>query len=96
MITGISAAERVEATTALLVVAAIDAGYAVSGDMRVSETDAAHLLGLTPGHLKNLRQEGRGPISYRASVGGCRVSYRLSDLSAWIEGAREEVFLNDR
>ncbi len=50
MIAGLSAAERVETTIVLLAAAAIDAGYSVSADMRVSEENAARLLGLSGGY----------------------------------------------
>ncbi|WP_082817916.1 DNA-binding protein [Variovorax boronicumulans] len=89
MIAGLSAAERIEATTVLLAAFAVAEDVTVTADMRVSEKDAADLLGYAPGHLKNLRQEGRGPVSYQRGVGGSRVSYRLTDLSAWIEAGRE-------
>ena len=96
MIAGLTDAERVEATTVLLATVVAAESLTVSADMRVSEKDAAHLLAMAPGHLKALRQEGRGPVSYQIGVGGSRVSYRLNELAAWIEGSREEIFLNDR
>ncbi|VVE49802.1 hypothetical protein [Pandoraea sputorum] len=66
-------------------------GYYVTPDMRVGESDAAALLGYThPGSLKNLRAAGLGPPYFERSVGKSKVSYRLSDLSKWIESAREE------
>lgn len=65
-------------------------GLIMSADQRVSEVDAATLLCINPATLKNLRQEGSAPVSYRVSVGGCRVSYRLFDLAVWIEKKREE------
>jgi hypothetical protein len=96
MIAGLTAAERVETTIVLLAAAAIDAGYAVSGDMRVSEENAANLIGLSPGYLKMLRKEGNGPISYQVGVNGSRISYRIHDLAAWIDHAREDLFANGR
>lgn len=63
---------------------------AMSADQRVSEADAATLLCMGRDSLKNLRQEGGAPASYRASIGGCRISYRLYDLAAWIESRRED------
>ncbi len=62
----------------------------MSADQRVSEADAARLIGLQPASLKNLRAEGGAPPSYRAPVGGSRLSYRLFDLACWIEGKRED------
>jgi hypothetical protein len=63
---------------------------AMTADQRVSEADAAALLCISRDSLKNLRAEGSAPVSYRASVGGCRISYRLYDLAAWIESRRED------
>lgn len=80
---------RVESCARLLLDAAIEHGMGLTGDHRISEGDAAVLLGLHPGSLKNLRAEGCGPVAYRAPTGGCRWSYRLSDLAAWIEARRE-------
>lgn len=80
---------RVEACAALLLVAAREAGMAVSGDLRLSEQDAAALLAYAPGHLKALRQEGRGPVPYGIGMNGCRLSYRVRDLAEWVEAGRQ-------
>lgn len=77
--------DRVGFATRLLVDAALKAGIALSGDMRVSEVDAAALLGLHPGSLKNLRLEGSGPRAYRVGIKGGRLSYRIADLAEWLE-----------
>lgn len=89
MIAGLGPAERVEATTVLLATAAVAEGLDVSADMRIGEKDAAQLLGYTAGHLKAMRLEGKGPVNYQRGMAGSRVSYRLTDLSAWIESGRE-------
>lgn len=81
---------RLEATEQLLHGACIEQGFFITGDHRVSETDAAALLGLAAGSLKNMRSEGSGPPAYRLGLNGNRISYRLADLAAWIEGARED------
>ncbi|RYH17533.1 MAG: hypothetical protein EON54_27835 [Alcaligenaceae bacterium] len=60
----------------------------VSGDGRVNEKAAAKLLGYSAGHLKNMRQEGKGPTFYSTGVAGGRYSYRLCDLAAWVELTR--------
>jgi hypothetical protein len=61
----------------------------MSADQRVSEADAARLVGIQPGTLKNLRTvEGTSPPHYRAPVDGSRVSYRVIDLAIWIERKR--------
>lgn len=62
----------------------------MSADQRVSEADAARLIGLAPASLKNLRAEGGAPPAYRVPVGGSRLSYRIFDLALWIEGKRED------
>ena len=85
-----TAADRVESTAAALIDAARSAGMMVTGDKRVSEADAAQLLGYAPGHLKNMRSEREGPQHFRVGLNGCRVSYRLFDLATWIEAKREE------
>lgn len=61
----------------------------ISADLRVSEKDAAVLIGYSAAHLKALRQAGEGPRSYRIGVAGSRISYRFDDLASWVEVARE-------
>jgi hypothetical protein len=68
---------------------AIELGARISGDDRIGERDAARLLGIEPDTLGKQRQEGRAPPHYRAPIGGARISYKLSDLAAWLEGRRE-------
>ncbi|MEB0058807.1 hypothetical protein [Variovorax sp. LG9.2] len=80
-----TAVEKVEAD---LYAAALEARMVISGDRRVSEKDAAKLLGYAPGSLKNTRQEGRAPSHYTRGVGGGRISYRLSDIAESIEKSR--------
>lgn len=70
--------------------AAIQAGMTISGDLRVSEKEAAKLLGYAAGYLKKMRQEGRAPKHYTRGVGGGRISYRLDDIAEWIEARRED------
>jgi hypothetical protein len=83
------AERRVEAVVAMWRGALREAGKVISGDLRCSEADAAWLLGLAPGSLKNRRHEGDTPRAYRIGVGGSRVSYRLHDLALWLERQRE-------
>ena len=84
-------ADRVERCERLLLEAARESGMTVSGDGRVSEADAARLLALSADHLKNLRATRDGPIAYARGLAGCRVTYRLSDLAAWIESGRDGI-----
>ena len=83
-------ADRIEATERALLSACRESDRIVSGDGRLSEQDAAALLGLSAGHLKNMRQEGKSPPSYRLGMNGCRISYSVRDLAIWIESRREE------
>lgn len=62
----------------------------ISGDLRVSEKDAAKVLGYAAGYLKKMRQEGRAPKHYTRGVGGGRISYRFIDMARWIEERRED------
>jgi hypothetical protein len=63
----------------------------ISADGRVSELNAAKLLDLHPDSLARLRKEGKGPVWYDLALGGARVTYRLFDLSVWIESRRKNV-----
>jgi hypothetical protein len=60
----------------------------VTGDDRCSEASAALLLGLAEGTLRNLRASQEGPVPFRAGLNGCRITYRLHDIAAWIEARR--------
>jgi hypothetical protein len=81
---------RIQLTFVLLKKRALDHGFAVSSDERVSEGSAARLLSIHPGTLIRLRREGRAPPSYGLGVGGSRISYSLQDLAAWLETRRED------
>lgn len=83
-----SDSDRVDACVALLLEACERSGIQLSGDMRVSEKDAAVLLGYSHGYLKELRGYGTGPAHFSLGMNGCRVSYRLVDIAAWIEMKR--------
>jgi hypothetical protein len=81
--------ERAQRTERMLGEAARALGAVVSGDGRIAELDAARLLGLSVSRLKQLRAEGAGPAAYRLGLNGCRLSYRLADLAAWLEARRD-------
>jgi hypothetical protein len=81
-------ADRLAGTTRMLLAAAREAAMPVTGDGRVSEADASRLLGFGDGTMRNLRLEGRAPRAYRAPINGCRISYRIEDLAAWVEARR--------
>jgi len=48
---------------------------------------AATILGISPGHLRNLRSQGEGPAFYRV---GRRVIYKRADLDAFLASCRVE------
>lgn len=56
-------------------------GIQASGDWRISERDAASLLCLNPGTLKNMRKDGSGPVAHRTPMNGCQVSFSIADLA---------------
>lgn len=74
----------------MLMKAVKDRSMVLSGDYRVSECDAAILLGFQPNTLKNMRSRGQAPAHYLRGVGGGRVSYRLHALAVWIEAERQD------
>lgn len=82
--------ESIASSERLLLAACHENGFRVSGDFRVSERDTARLIGVEATTLKQMRQEGRAPAHYRIGVGGSRISYKLSDIAAWIDAARKE------
>ena len=75
---------RIELTLALLRRSAIDGGFTVSADDRVSEANAAKLLELHCDTLAQKRKEGSGPVSYGIGLGRAKVSYQLVDVAVWI------------
>jgi hypothetical protein len=86
----LTAADRIEHIADRLMARAHDADMLVTGDGRVTCPTAAALLELTPGHMKNLRSQGAGPVYHRAGFNGHRVSYHVRDLAIWVESRRED------
>jgi hypothetical protein len=86
----VSLEERIELTEVALRRTAVEQGMRLTGDLRVSEADAAELLCLSVDHLSQMRREGRAPPDYGRGMAGCRVSYRLSDIASWIEAGRQD------
>jgi hypothetical protein len=80
---------RVAETAEQLLRVAVERAVCVTADMRVSEADAAELVGYAAGSFKNLRSMQSGPPFFNRPLAGSRVSYRLSDLAQWIEQSRE-------
>lgn len=83
--------QRSAATAERFRQAAVDRGMFITADDRLSEADAAELLGYVPGSLRNMRSAGGGPTFFNRPLGGSSKSYRLEDLAAWIERSREET-----
>jgi hypothetical protein len=77
--------QRIEARVALFRTACKEWEIVVSGDGLVGATDAAKLLGLVPGTLRNMRSTGRGPSYIKLPGGRCR--YDLRKLALWHEEA---------
>lgn len=77
--------DDIAACAALLLDAARESGFFISGDQRISESDAAALLGLSQSRLKEIRLSGDAPPHFVLGLNGCRVSYRIIDLAAWIQ-----------
>ena len=50
-------------------------------DEQMNTGDAARRLGLSAGHLTNMRVWGTGPRFHRGATG--RVSYAMADLDRW-------------
>lgn len=75
---------EIESTCAELLAFTREHGVAISADLRVSERDAAKMLGIAPTYLKALRLAGNGPSFFAVGVAGSRYSYRLRDIASWI------------
>lgn len=78
------------ATHERLLAACREHGFVVTADERIGEPDAAVLLGLSTGGLRNMRTLGTSPPFYRRPAGGSRVSYRIEDIATWLETGRED------
>ncbi|ROU09434.1 helix-turn-helix transcriptional regulator [Lysobacter enzymogenes] len=78
-----------DATLALLRRAVDQKKMRITADDRVGEGDVAELLGWTAASLANKRREGAAPPCYKLGGGGHRITYRLSEVAAWIESHRE-------
>lgn len=81
---------RVQEVTAMLKSACNRDGIKYTADERVSERDAAALVGYEPESMQRMRYSKGGPPFYRRKADDGRVSYRLSDLALWIEYTRQE------
>lgn len=81
-------AERIADCRATLEATARASSTPVTGDGRVSEADAAGLVGLAAGTLRNLRA-GACPLPFYKVAG--RVTYRLADLAKFIERQRADA-----
>lgn len=82
--------DRVTATARMLESACRDSNMSITGDGRIGEPSAAVLLGLAEATLANKRCDGTGPTFFRIGGFGHRVTYRLTDIAAWIESSRND------
>jgi len=76
--------QRIDATARLLLAAAKEASAIVSFDGRVTEEVAARMLGVSPRTMADWRTDVSGPPHYKHG----RISYRVSEIAAFIEGGR--------
>ncbi len=54
----------------------------ISANNRIGTRDAARLVGITPGHMRNLISQGRGPVQ-SGPGGGHKKTVSLLDLAEW-------------
>jgi hypothetical protein len=85
----------VEATKAMLLEAACEAGMAPTGDGRLGEANVARLLSMACETLAKRRVGGKAPRHYKLPVGAARISYRLEDVVAWLVMRREDFCDDD-
>lgn len=83
--------ERTERTADALRKAAAESQMFVTADDRISEGNAAALLGYQSASFRNLRTAGGGPDYFNRPLGGFSTSYRLHDIAYWIERSREST-----
>lgn len=76
---------RALTTAQVLLEAAEQRGMWVSPDNRVGLQDAAALVGVSHGSLRNRIAEGKGPKTYRFGGGGHRQTVRVLELAEWLE-----------
>src|SRR4051794_18372103 len=84
-----AAEARAAMVLAMLRRRAVELAMLISGDERVSESDAAKLLEIHSDTLRRRRNEGTGPEPYEIGVGKSSFSYRLNDLARYVEKKRQ-------
>lgn len=52
---------------------------------------AAELIGVSYGHLRNLRMKGIGPVRYRHAHSSQSYGYRLSEVQAYIDSMEPDT-----
>ena len=77
--------ERVTNTGRVFLQIAQREGWWLTHDNRIGLEDAAKLLGIALGTLRNRIAAGTGPRVYPLGGRGHRVSVRIMDLAEWIE-----------
>lgn len=90
-ILGVFQDARISETADMLRRAALEADppMHITTDDRIGEADLAKLLGIAPGTMANRRREGKAPPHYTFAAAGHRVTYRMTDVAAWIEKTRK-------
>lgn len=61
---------------------AIKRKYWISANNRVGTPDAARLAGVSPGHMRNMISQGKGPVQ-SGPGGGFKKTVSLLDLAEW-------------
>ncbi|QHE85888.1 hypothetical protein [Hydrogenophaga sp. BPS33] len=79
---------QIQSTAQVLLGAAREQGLWLSGDLRVGLRDAAGLIGMGEGSLRNLITQGKGPATYKLGGGGHQRTVRIIDLATWLESRR--------
>jgi hypothetical protein len=78
---------RIRETSERLKESALKAGYTVTSDNRIGESDLAQLLKISPDTMPSRRRaNGNVPRHYKIPGGNSRVTYKFDDVAAWIEG----------
>jgi hypothetical protein len=80
--------DRVADTARQFLAIVIERGWWITPDNRIGLEDAATLLGVKLGTLRNKCAAGDGPPLYRLGGRGHRVSVGLLDLAEWKESRK--------
>lgn len=76
--------DRVELESRLYFEIARQNRWWMSLDFRIGLKDAATLLGMSHGHLRNLISQGKGPLVCKLGGGGHQRTVKLGELAKWV------------